>query len=333
MTEKKLSHQSPVIDVVLEKHPDPDTTSLSIVKVDEYCLVVATKSWEGVKKAAHILPDSLVDVSREEFKFLDDNKENKIKRVGCRKLRGVMSYGFLVPLPDDAVVGEDYSDILGVGHYDPEAELEGDPSAKQNVKPPVHFPKYDLDLYKKYYRYFQDGEEVIALEKVNGANARFIFKNDEIFCGSRSFWKGDYPGCMWWQALRATPSLEKLIRDNPNILIFGEVVGKVGGYRYGCNPGEVKFLAFDINVKGKWLDYDEAKELSKDLPWCPEVFRGAYNFNKLVELAEGNSLVDPSHIMEGVVVFPVKERQTPKFNRLKMKIISRKYDPSKTNER
>ena len=85
-------HRCEVVPVVLEKHPNAD--SLSVVKVfDGYTVCVRTADWEGVDKGVYIPPDSVVP-DTEQFKFLEGHL-----RIKAKKLRGINSYGMLVPVP------------------------------------------------------------------------------------------------------------------------------------------------------------------------------------------------------------------------------------------
>ena len=119
------NHHAFVVPVVLEPHPDPETTRLSVVRVNAYTCVVATEDWQGVTKAVYIQPDTCVP-DTEDFAFLkrnnsaraelskltlsldeslirlrhieDGEKANtKNLRITARRLRGVQSFGMLWP--------------------------------------------------------------------------------------------------------------------------------------------------------------------------------------------------------------------------------------------
>ena len=110
------THKCEVVPVVLEKHPNADT--LSVVQVFGYPVVVRTADWEGKTKGVYLPPDSVVDVTRPEFAFLASGTKTQ-HRVKAIKLRGVYSFGLLMPVADDAEIGDDWAELYGVEHYEP----------------------------------------------------------------------------------------------------------------------------------------------------------------------------------------------------------------------
>lgn len=198
--EKKSGHKVEVVELVLEKHPAADR--LSVARVFGYSCCVNTEQWAGHTKAAYIPPDSLVDVSRPEFAFLAPkaNADGKV-RIKAMKLRGVLSFGLLVPVPEDAKIGDDLADYFGVTHYDPPMKGASNPnrgglfaSGEVDSGPNIVAPKYDLESGRRYAaKVFQHGEMVYITEKLHGANARYCYFDGKMYCGSRTEWKKEYP--------------------------------------------------------------------------------------------------------------------------------------------
>ncbi len=188
----KSTHKVEIVPVELEKHPNADT--LSVVKVFGYTCVAKTSDWANVKKAAWVPPDNLVDVTRKEFSFLVDkaNAEGKY-RVKAVRLRQVLSYGLLVPAPDDAVLGDDWAERLGVTHYEPEIQGEQKggwfSGGEVAASPGVHAVKYDVDSFQRYHGLFEAGEPVVLTEKLDGANSRYVWSDGKMNAGSRTEWK------------------------------------------------------------------------------------------------------------------------------------------------
>lgn len=194
------THRAEVVPVVPRTHPDADL--LSIVDVDGYTCVIKTEDWLGITKAVFIPPDSLVEVKRPEFGFLaKDVRADGYARVKARKLRGVLSFGLLVPAPDDAVLGEDWAERLGIVHYDPEVHAVNKnerggitASGEMASAPNVYHVKYDLEAGRKYgQRAFEPGELVVVTEKIHGASHRCVFSDGQMHVGSRTTWKKEYP--------------------------------------------------------------------------------------------------------------------------------------------
>lgn len=311
-------HTCDVVIIKLEPHPNAD--SLSLVMVNDFQCAVRTADWSDGDLAIYIPPDSVVPETKE-FEFL-----GKHRRIKAKKLRGEWSVGLLIPAPIDAKVGDDYMERLGIIHYEPETKGHFS-TGGDNVSAPVgFFPKYDVLNFRKYSSSFEDGEEVIVTEKLHGANSRFVCVDDQIYCGSRRFWKKEDPNNLWWKALNQCAVLDAWLRHHQDLVVYGEVYGSVQKFTYGANHGEINFAAFDIMRNDKWLDYDEAHEIGAPLPWVPFVYRGEYNKTKILTFADGNSLVPGAqNIREGVVVKPTTERTDRKLGRVQLKIVSNAY--------
>lgn len=81
------------------------------------------------------------------------------------------------------------------------------------------------------------------------------------------------------------------------------------------------FDAMDFKTK-KYLDYDDFEAFAREyeIPTVPVLYRGNLNVDKIKELAEGKSTLDNSHIREGVVIRPIKERWHPSLGRVILKL-------------
>jgi len=363
--ETKSTHKVEIVPVSMTKHPNAD--SLSIIPVWGYSYVGRTADWEGVERAAYIPPDSVVDATRPEFSFLvEQAKADGKVRIKAKKLRGIVSYGLMVPVPADTPLGEDWAERLGVTHYEPEIN-EGRSGEKfftggeVAAAPSVYTQKYDVDAFLRYHHLFVPGEPVVVTEKLDGANSRYVYIDGKMNAGSRTEWKKEYPSYdhvtveglvakgmpedkakeaierlhskpkrknLWWEVLERTPALEKFCRDNPGLVVYGEVFGNVNAIKYGFEDGHNRFAAFDIMKDGKWLSYEEAfsKLAGAGVPVAPIVaWPIGYDFELIKAKAEGATLVDgakPGTIREGIVVKPLQERYDPHVGRVCFKVVS-----------
>ena len=82
---EKSTHKAFVKAIKLEKHPDPETTALSLVKIGGWEVVVRTEDWIGVDKGVYIQPDTLVPDSgpfeflfKKRFKISSPGEEDRI---------------------------------------------------------------------------------------------------------------------------------------------------------------------------------------------------------------------------------------------------------------
>ena len=193
------THKVEVVPIVLEEHGNADT--LSIVRVfGGYTCVVRTADWVGVGLGAYIPPDSLVDTNRPEFAFLtkDANAEG-FARIKAQKLRGVVSYGLLVPLPAawPGRVGDDVTELFGVTHWEPmtkgECAMDGLNLGEANSPAPyLYCPKYDLEAFKRHHIDLTPGELVYVTEKIHGTSARYVCHDGQMYCGSNENWKLEF---------------------------------------------------------------------------------------------------------------------------------------------
>lgn len=313
------THKVEIVPVSLQKHPDSE--NLSIVPVWGYQCVVRTNDWIGIDKAAYIPPDSIVNTDRSEFSWLKTDKTKE--RVKVRRLRGILSMGLLIPAPPNSEIGDDVTDLLEVEHWNlPETSNNGDNS----YGPPVHAPKYDVDSWYRYLDHFQDGEPVSVTEKLNGQNFRCVYVDGIQYVGSRNYWKKEFEDSLWWQIFYNNPCLKEFCKNNPGYVIYGEHIGKVGGFPYDSGP--LGFKAFDILMpSGQYLNVDEFLLVCKadNIPTVP-VIKTNWPLDKqeLIKMAEGKSLIG-DHVREGVVLKPMKERYSQKLGRVFLKVVGEGY--------
>ena len=322
------THKVEVVPITLEKHPNADTLSVVTVFGGYPCCVKST-DWVGKTLGAYIPPDAVVDVTRPEFSFLAKGTKTK-HRVRCVKLRGVQSYGLLMPAPEGSQVGDDVATYYAVEHYEPEMKsacFGGE--AEQAPTQLAMLSKYDVDSMRRYSAVFEQDEPVMITEKIHGANSRFVYLDGRMWCGSRGEWKRQEENNLWWKALANTPTLGEFCRNNPGLVVYGEVYGDVQSLRYGCKKGEVCFAAFDIlQPNGQYMMAEFGRELliEAGVPVVPLVVIRGFDFNAICELAEGPSLLPGAcHIREGVVVKPLKERWHQAVGRVQLKVVSAGY--------
>lgn len=320
----KSTHKAEVVKIELLPHENSD--NLSIVKIYGYTVCVRTADWIDKDKGVYIVPDSLVSTLRPEFTFLGSDKPyssdpaDHIKRIKVCKLRGVLSQGLLVPCPEGFEIGDDCAEYFGIQRYEEVIESEEDVNG-----PALYAPKYDVDSFHRYLDLFKDGEVVSITEKLNGQNARYVFHNGEIYCGSRTRWKKQTSNSAWWQAL--TPEMKKWLEQWPDYILYGEIYGKVGKFPYD-SPSKWSFRAFDIlQPNAVYLNPDEFFDVCSwnNITHVPIIsFMEELDKKKVLEYAEGKSLIG-DHIREGCVIKPMEERQSDEIGRVFMKVVGDGY--------
>lgn len=321
----KSTHKCEIVPIKLEPHPDVD--SLSIVHVFGYTVCVRTEDWKHREIGAYVVPDSLVDTRRPEFAWLNPNLESDpYQRIKVKKLRGLISQGLLIPAPIGSKIGDDVAEQLGILRYEvPEPTGAGDEfeNGPFNVT-----QKYDIDsLYRYANEVFVENEPVYVREKLDGSNSYYIWAEDRIWVASRGGFKKQDSKSIWWQALDKHPEIYEWCKLYPNYRLYGEVIGHVKGMYYFPKKN-IAFRAFDImNPFGHWLNPQEAEDIGQMVPWAPVIAKNfGYNFEKLVELSNGPSLIEgANHLREGIVVEPIQTRFHHKIGRVKLKIVSNDY--------
>lgn len=147
-----------------------------------------------------------------------------------------------------------------------------------------------------------------------------------MWAGSRAEWKRYDARNLWWRVLSYTPEIESLCRDNPRVVLYGEVYGNVQSLKYDLGAG-IKFAAFDVYdpVMG-FLDAKWARHLCEvyGVPQVPLLDVCGYDFDAIATLAEGQSTI-ASHVREGCVVKPLEERWNDKIGRVILKCVGAGY--------
>lgn len=359
-------------------HPSADLLKLIKIGESEYYYCANYEQWKDKlgQVVAWVPPESLVDTTREEFRFLekdakyyaDSLRASEVVRltppnyalIKGKRIRSVLSYGLVVSVPDTFKVGDDAAEYLGVVHFErelvEEVKKHSYSTGGENCKaPPIDCGHYDIEALLKYSKVMED-EEVVCLEKIEGCNGAWTYQ-DEFYCKSRNNWKREYPTKpnitreklieegveedkieeilkrienwkpslnLWWRALYNEPELMLFLKNNPGLIVCGELYGTTKGFPYD-SCGKPRILVFDIIKDGKFMDYDEAKTLGKDLRWVPELYRGLFDLNKIKSINENLKSFAGNHISEGVVVKTVKEKWDKKCGRKQLKIKTPEY--------
>lgn len=323
---KNSTHKAEVVLVKLEKHENAD--SLSVVRVYGYPVVVKTADWQDGMLGAYLPPDSMADTERPEFAFLANGKD-RMARIRAKKFRGVQSFGLLVHAPAGSKPGDDVAELLNVGHYDPMANTPLDTGGEAESAPTclAQLAAYDIESLRRYPEILIAGEQVHVTEKIHGANARFAYVDGRMYCGSRTQWKRHDPRSIWWMALEQTPEIEAFCQTHPYHVVYGEVYGDVQCLRYDMGKRQVAVAAFDIlKSDGTFMDSSGFRMTAEayGIPAVPTIYAGPYDFEHICSLAEGKSAI-ASHVREGCVVKPVRERWHQAVGRVALKVVGAGY--------
>lgn len=316
--------------------PHGNAERLEIVPIGGWQAVVKKAQFQLGDRAVYIQPDYTVPTSRPEFAFL--GKEGRDRhRLRAVRLRGYLSFGLLIPVPDDvadANVGDCVMERLGISRYEPPAKsLRGsgdDQELPETEWPNVYAPKFDIESIQNFLDALRPGEPVVVTEKLHGANGRYLWHDDKLFIGSRGRWLKPDTVNYWSRAL--TPEMRTWLKANPDTTLFGEVYGPVQSLNYGLI--EPRFAAFAALKNDQWLNLQDlfASLDAAGVARVPIVYSGPFDFDEIKDLAETDSRIGPAgHMMEGLVIAPAVERHDPEFGRVALKHISARYWESESS--
>lgn len=310
----------------IRAHPQADR--LEIAEVLGWQVVVKKGQFKDGDRAVYVPPDAVLpkDVS-DRFGVTNYLANGRVK---CARLRGEPSYGLVVP-PDDPAwpEGMDVTQHYKVTQYVPPIR----PDVEGAMEDHPLFHKYtDMEDLRNYPDAFTTGEEVIVTEKCDGTNQRTGLVEGQWMAGSHDLRrKPPEPqpappsptreirvSLYWFPISEHCPFADKTKqlltefanqRNAKSVILFGEVFGpKVQDFNYGRK--QIDFVAFDLAVDGKYLDFDEFKSVCDKygIPTVPVLYRGPIDVGVIRKLADENSAIGGERYREGVVVKPIKER-------------------------
>lgn len=305
----------------LSKHPNADSLDI-IHDLEGFTVVCKSGLYKEGDLVVYVKPDMEIFGNEPEFEFLGDKR-----RVKACKLRGIMSYGLVVPARPDMVEGQQVDDVLRIKPY-VQAPTFGDKPRVISNAPKGECGYTDIQSLRKYHNQFRDNEEVYILEKIHGQQARHVYQDGSLYVGTHHQWlcENDIP---LWRASKKYDLYNKL-QLYPNLMLCSEHYGWVQDLRYGHNKGETSLVFYDIFdiSSGRYLNYPNALKIffQLNLPTVPILYQGPW---KGIEhhqyLADGNSVLFDGHIKEGIVIKPATEQYNDYVGRLILKLHSDAY--------
>lgn len=314
------------------------------------------RGWDVVVSKTVQVDDSLVYFPIDAV--LPEELENKIfegskvklhnHRVRATKIRGVYSYGLTCPinmLKTDYKIGQDLSESLGVKKYEP--EIKALPSKGKVGKPGKTNPNFFV--YPKFYHYndskqqFEKTESFYAVEKSHGSSWRASWMkrhNPSILTriGIKLGLCSEYEWCVGSHNVQRNPEsnesycnlartykLKEFLKDYPNWILFGEMIGDgiQANYSYGFK--DHKLAVFDmIHLDGTHKTVQDVELIANRIgAIVPQRYVVKKEWVQNPEF--GKSFIDGTTTIEGWVVRSVAEPWK------KAKIINPEYLLNKNN--
>lgn len=320
--------------------PHPNADLLELATIRGWQTVVPKGVYQPGDKVVFFPPDTILP--REVSDRLGVTKYLADGRVRRIRLRGEISFGLPV-VPDDPSwpVGHDVAEHYGATKYEPPT-LD---HAHEGIEPDhPFFIKYpDVEDMRNFPHIIQPGELVWYAEKIHGVNCRIGVVEGQWLAGSRENQRVRPPedqmasNYYWYPYTLA--SVRQLIQHfldqgHHSVVLFGETYG-MQQLKYGLKD-RIHFAAFDLNVDGHFLSYDEFLAVCEafSVPTVPVLAKGPFSLEEARYHSRGITEVmgSHSHIREGVVIRPVEERTHPEIGRVVLKYLNEDYLTSKWME-
>jgi len=308
--------------------------------------------------AVHVPPDAMVPRRWADqwavTQYLSFYKRDPdMGRVRAARLRGTPSYGFLAPNDFQAVLGADLAENYGIVKYE-EPEPVGMQPGQQARNHPFFHTYTDIQNLRNYPDKLDYREPLVVTEKIHGTNSRvgWVWSTDvvgafeKVVGTHRTQRKTEEPGVyglpfqLYGEALDKAFDRILVMMAHPDfgrgeqvrsVIFFGEIYGPgVQDLTYGK---EKAWRVFDIAVNGYYFPWPHLKDVCEEfgIPLVPYVHSTFYNFEELCALAQGETVLNPGQIKEGIVVRPSVERtwgngdRDPNPKRMIFKVISDEY--------
>lgn len=300
-------------------------------------MCVPIGQYQNGEKVVYFPADTLIPAIWAETwgvsKYLQNG--DRVKKV---QLRGEASFGLAVKLPKDMdwPVGTNVADYFGATKYvQPIRAQCGDAESNHPL-----FEKFtDIENMRNFPDIFQDGEQIVASEKIHGTNSRIGLIDGVFMAGSKGTRRKmpseeEMAAHIYWFPL-TLPGVKALLtgiastQGAKQVILFGEVYGpSIQNLHYGVEKGKgFGYRAFSLMVDGKYENYDYflATCAHYGVETAPIVYRGPFSLAGIRDLSGGKTLVAGDCIREGVVVAPVFERVDPRIGRVILKYVSDQY--------
>lgn len=334
------------------EHTNADSLEMASLEGKDFDFVVAKGNLRVGDKVVYFPVDALlpewVSIVLGVQGKLAGSAHNRIKTV---KLRGNISQGVVAPVTEfltpsvaeNVPVGTDLATMLGIVKYEP-------PVVSSHAGNLIGFPDfmhvYDIESAQNYTNIvdkIRTGKAYIS-EKLEGSNwAASIEADGTIRVYSRNYEIQPIEGHThdWWKALYSN-GLDQVLRNIKSfydlsgtpvqhIVLRGEIVGSnVQGDYYGLKKQDV--YMFDLVVNQKYLSVEEFFSMARQTGFktvpilAKDVTLDSWLDGKgIKEASDGQSMLNPNKLREGIVIKPMVESYEQGFGRVMIKQRSLQY--------
>ena len=342
---------------VLNVIPHENADKLDCVMVKGWNCIVGKNQYKQGDLVVFVPPDCIIPdaiIEKYNLSYLKGNN-----RTGTIKLRGIISQGLILDVPDGKYkIGDDVSNVLGIKKYEvPEPKYNprsgNNPISKKKMNP--FFDKYtDIENVKNYQNVFKNGDMVVISEKCHGTNWRcgtlpiiIDFKQPFFYLIRTLFQKyilgqkfesvygshnvqlnyGNTHNTFYGDNVYGKICEKYNTKNIPEFyVVYGEIIGKgIQDLTYGLSG--IDMCVFDVKYKDKYLGWKEVKEFCNKFGFqtVPELYVGEYYDGILDKYTDGKSVICPTQIREGCVIKTLVDEINPRIGRKILKSVSAIY--------
>ena len=348
-----------LLDAV-EEHPNADR--LELARVGGYRAVVPKGKYRAGQRVVYIPENAIVPEALLRRMALWDEDAGKGRLGGKRgdrvrpvRLRGELSQGVVFEADAAAAVGTDVAPEYGITKYVPRVptSMSGRVTAVGGF-----LVSYDIESIQKYPDALMPGETVVVTEKLHGTYACFShvpapwaaglpegLPNGNVLVASKglgakglAFTDAEENRTnlylrTWKEQLRDTGVWRRVEEgaEQP-VHIMAEIFGRgVQDLHYGVAPPTLR--VFDVFIgtpaTGSFLDHDAFRRITDawGLERVPELATAPFSEELVAEHRDGPDTISGSHMREGIVIAPKREREDRRLprDRVKLKAVSPDY--------
>ena len=342
----------------IKKHPNAD--KLSVVKIKGWNVVVGLNQYNIKDLIVFVPPDSIIPpdiIIKYNLTYLKNGG-----RVGITKLRGYISEGLILDVPEgNYKVGDNVADILGITKYvPPEPKYQSSPRMTSKKKLHPYFDKYtEIENIKNYNNIFNNGDIVVVTEKIHGTSSRYgnlkiyytnttpllhkllMLFQKYIMKKSYSFIYGShnvqlsatntntYYGEDVYGKIGQKYNMKNIIPND--YIIYGEIYGLgVQDLTYGINEKDMRVFDIKKVIEKQVIKYQNWEFVksfcdNNGLKYVPELYVGDYYEGIVDDFVSGNSTICATQIREGIVIKCLNESTHPLIGRKILKALNPEY--------
>jgi len=311
-------------------------------KVDDFCCYFEIDSFLPIRPEFEFLRKGY-------YKKMADGREGFVLRTA--KFRGVISQGLALPISilanflDEPHTkndfgfsfqeGEEITEIFGVEKYEPPIPACLSGTAKGYLPGYLTTDETRVQVLQEFIDKYAN-QTFYYTEKIDGASASFFINEDNEFCvASRSLvYELDETNSIWKYAL--INDIETKLRSLPfRACLQGEIYGEgIQGNKYKLIGQHVSFYNLRNLDTRQFISFNDFEKTIKLLglntvPILDSNFNLINDMSKLIEMAEGKSVLNKNVEREGIVLRPIEEQWDANFDlahsRVSFKIISPKF--------